>query len=197
MSEKSQEILLSIMTEPPGMDADEFEIEDRLTKAIYESSKIDAQDHIGHDDFKYVWLLSKDDIQFDSIKRQAIFSEQILDKISEVYDFEFPINITLETQYEIENFYQFLEFLEYDNIKFLSYVWKFLTKKSVLNLDIEKFCRANADKIIKEVNEQLEIHPQPELITTFLKTLYKEKFIDWFMKNTNREKVSIQVEILT
>lgn len=197
MSEKSQEVLLSVMIEPPEMDADEFEIEQRFNKAIYESSKIDIRDHIGHDDFKYVWLNSKGDIQFTSIKYQAIFSEQMLDQISEVYDFTFAVNITLETQYEIDDFYQFLEFLEYDNIRFLSYVWRILKPEKLLNLDIEKFCKTNSNKIIKEVEEQLDIHPQPELITSFLSSFYREGFINWFIKNTKKNLIDIQVEIIT
>lgn len=197
MSEKSQEILLSVMVEPPETDSDEFEIEQRFDKAIYESSKIDIRDHIGHEDFKYVWLLSREDIQFNSIERQAIFSEQMLDKISEVYDFTFAVTISLETQYEIDEFYQFLEFLEYDNTIFLSHVWKILNPKSLLELDIEKFCNTNALKIIREAEEQLDVHPQSKLTTIFLKSCYKDAFISWFIKNTKQSIIGIQVRILT
>lgn len=197
MSEKSQEVLLSVMVEPPETDSDEFEIERRFDRAIYESSKVDIKDHIGHDDFKYVWLNSRGDIQFTSVKDQAIFSEQTLDKISEVYDFVFAVNITLETQYEIDDFYKFLEFVEYDNIKFLSYVWKILNPKNLLKLDIKKFCKTNADKIIKEVEEQLDIHPQSKLIESFLSSFYRDAFINWFIKNTKKNLIDIQVEIIT
>jgi len=197
MSEKSQEVLLSVMVEPPETDSDEFEIERRFTRAIYESSKVDIIDHVGHDDFKYVWLNSRGDIQFTSIKDQAIFSEQILEKISEVYDFVFSANITLDTKYEIDEFYQFLEFIEYDNIKFLSYVWKILNPQDFLKLNIEKFCKTNSNKIIKEVEEQLDIHPQTKLITSFLSSFYKDAFINWFTKNTKKNLIDIQVGIIT
>jgi hypothetical protein len=197
MSEKSQEVLLSVMVEPPEMDADEFEIEQRFDKAIYESSKVDIREHIGHEDFKYVWLVSRNDIKFNSIKRQIIFSEQILDKISEVYDFTFSATITTETQYEVDEFYQFLEFVEFNNVSFLTYVWKFLNTESILNLDIEKYCKANANKIIKEVEEQVDVHPQPKLITAFLSSFYKEAFISWFIKNTKQSLVDIQVGMFT
>lgn len=197
MSESSQETLLSIMVEPPETDSDEFEIEERLDKAIYESSKIDIIDHIDHEDFKYVWLNSKEDIQVNSIKRQAIFAEQVLDKITEMYDFSFPTTITLETQYDLDDFYEFLEFLEYDNIRFLSYVWKILNPENFLKLDIKVFCETNSKNIIKEVEEQLDIHPQSKLITIFLSSFYKEKFIDWFIKKTKRNLINIQIEMIT
>lgn len=197
MSERSQETLLSIMAEPPETDSDEFEIEERLDKAIYESSKIDIIDHIRHEDFKYVWLNSKEDIQITSIKQQAIFAEQVLDKITEMYDFTFPTKISLESQYDLDDFYEFLEFLEYNNIKFLSYVWKILNPENFLKLDIKGFCKTNSKKIIKEVEEQLDIHPQSKLITIFLSSFYKDAFIDWFIKETKSNLINIQVEIIT
>lgn len=197
MSEKSQEVLLSVMVEPPETDADEFEIEQRFDKAIYESSKIDIRDHIGHEDFKYVWLTTQNDIKFNTIKRQSIFSKQILDQIGKVYDFTFAITITLETQYEINEFYEFMEFVEFDNIIFLTYVWKILNPKSLLDLNLESYCKTNANKIIKEVEEQLDVHPQSKLIAAFLSGFYKDAFIEWFIKNTKQNLIGIQVGILT
>ena len=197
MSEKSQEVLLSTMVEPPETDADEFEIEKRFDKAIYESSKVDIRDHIGHKDFRYVWFVSRDDVIKNSIKRQAIFAEQILDKISEVYDFTFFKKPTLESQYELDNFYNFLEFIEFNNTMFLSFVWKIIQPKGILNLDLEQYCKTNAMKIIREVEEQLDVHPQPKLINAFLSSLYKEAFIDWLIKNTKQNLIEIQVKILT
>ena len=64
-----------------------------------------------------------------------------------------------------------------------------------MKIDIWKYCKANGMKIIKEVEEQLETHPQTELITTFLRTYYKEKFIEWFAANTEQSKVDISLEI--
>ncbi|MFW9871785.1 MAG: hypothetical protein ACFFG0_01700 [Candidatus Thorarchaeota archaeon] len=197
MSEKSQEILLSNMVEPPETDSDEFEIEQRFDKAIYESSKTDLIDHIGNDDFSYVWFVSKDDVIKNSIKRQVIFAEQIMDKINEVYDFTFSEKPSLESNYDLDNFYSFLEFIEFRNTNFLSYVWKIINPKNLMNLDIETYCKNNAFKIINEVEEQLDVHPQPKLISSFLSSLYKDAFIEWFIKNTKRSLIDIQVKILT
>ena len=46
-------------------------------------------------------------------------------------------------------------------------------------------------RIIKETEEQLETHPQTELITKFLRTYYKEKYIEWFVENTEKSKIMI------
>jgi len=196
MSEKSLQVFVSYLDEPPEFDANETQLEKNFKRGYFESSKLDIIDTLGKDDFKNVWFTLKNDIQNESIKLQAIFSEQTLDKIFELYDFSFSANIGLENQYEINNFYLFLEFLEYDNTNFISQVWRFLGPKNLLQIDIKKFCDSNQEKIIKEIDEQLEVHPQPKLIALFLRTYYKDKMIEWFIKNSKRTKVEITVSIL-
>lgn len=193
MSEKSDELLLGGVEILPGTDADPAEIELTNEKAIYESSKQDMIDAIGIDEFRYIYLTQREDIWKQTIKLQRIFVEQILIKISEVYDFEFPEKIPLDTIYDIQKVYSFIEFLEYKNDMFLSYVWKFL-KSDLVHLDIEKYCNTNADKIIKEIEEQLDSHPQDALISIFLRTYYKEKIMQWFTNQSIRFKVEITIE---
>lgn len=195
MSEKSQEMLLYTLVEPPEFDADEEEIEARYKDAFYQSSKIDIQDQLNTDDFKDTWLVLKSDIQNETIKLQRIFSEQTLDKIFEIYDFSFPAKILLDTQYEINDFYEFLEFLEYKNVNFISNVWQLLKPVNLMRFDVEGFCKQNYAKVIREIEEQLEVHPQSELISLFLRTYYKEKIIEWFVDRTNRYKIDITIQI--
>jgi hypothetical protein len=195
MSERSTETFISNLIEPSELDADEEQLEHNYEKACYESSKIEIIDSVGANNFQDVWLTLKDDIQFETIKLQRIFSEQILDKIFEVYDFSFPDIISLETQYELDDFYQFLQFFEYENTKFLIYVWSFLGQKNLMKLDIESFCKNNTNVIIKEIGEQLELHPQPKLTNIFLRSCYKEKIIEWFIKNSTQKNIDITVNL--
>jgi len=196
MSERSMETFISHLVEPPEFDADEEQLEKNFDKAYYESSKIEILDSVGKDNFKYDWLTLKVDIQSKSIKRQQIFANQYLDKMFEIYDFQFPEKISLNTQYELNNFYLFMEFFEYDNANFISFVWRFLGPKNLLQIDIKKFCERNDNKILRETEEQTEIHPQPKLIALFLRTYYKEKFIEWFIRNSESAKVEITVSLL-
>jgi len=195
MSEKSIEIFISHIIEPPELDSDENELEGNYNLAIYESSKYEIISNCGKEQFKYTWLNLKNDVKNTPIKRQRIFAEQMLDKISEIYDFVFSENITLNIQSELNDFYNFLEFLEYDNSNFLSYVWKFLNPKHIIKIDIEKYCNNNKNKIIKEINEQLEMSQQSNLIILFLKSFYKENLIKWFIKNSNQNFNDIILQI--
>ena len=195
MSERSLETFISNLVEPPEFDADEEQLEQNYEKALYETSKIEIIDSVGTSDFQDVWLTLKDDIQFETIKLQRIFSEQILDKMFEVYDFSFPDKILLETQYELDDFYQFLQFFEYESTEFLIYVWRFLGPKNLMTLGVESFCKDKDDLIIKEIGEQLELHPQPKLIDLFLRSFYKEKMIEWFIKNSIQRNIDITVNL--
>ena len=196
MSERALEALLGDILDPPeGLDPNEAQMEGDFSKGLYDSSKIELLDAIGTPDFKDEWLVLKGDIQNETLKLQRIFSEQTLDKISEIYDFEFPIKLDLDVQGQIDDFYKFLQFLEYENTEFIINVWQFLGPKNLIKLDIEKFCNDNDNKIIKETEEQLEIHPQPGMIALFLRTYYKEKYIEWFIKNSIKAKFEITVEL--
>jgi len=195
MSERSQEMLLYTIIEPPEFDGDAEEIEERYKDAFYQSSKIDIQDQLNTSDFQDTWLVLKSDIQNETINLQRIFSEQTLDKIFEIYDYSFPDKISLDTQLEIDDFYKFLEFLEYNNENFISNVWRFLKPINLMKFDIEGFCKKNSAEVIREIEEQLEVHPQSWMIALFLRTYYKEKMIEWFVDRTERYKINITVQI--
>lgn len=196
MSEKSQ-LILSTYIEPPETDdsGDAEKLDNRINQAVIQSSAIEILEEISKNDFKYTWLILKDDIKNLIIKDQINFIEQIQEKIYEIYDFSFPEKISLETQYDIENFYEFLEFLEYNNLNFLVKVWSFLGIKNLMKINISDFCIKNSNKIMKEIEIQANDFSDNKLIVLFLKVLYKEKMIEWFSKNSNRLKVEITIQI--
>jgi len=193
-SERSIKAFVEAMDAYPEMDDDERmdEFED---DAIYQSSSIDLQDHLGNPDFKLVYPILMEDIVTATFDNQKIFCQKMLDKVEEVYDYRFPETPEMDDNQAISNCLEFIKFLEYDNVIFLSFVWQHLNAK-LLHLDIESYCNRNANKIIKEVEEQLESHEQNELISIFLRTYYKVKFIEWFIRETERSKTSILLEIL-
>ena len=194
MSERSQKAFIEAMVAYPEMDDDERmdEFED---DAIYQSSSMDLQDSLGDPDFKFVYPILMEDILRATFDNRRIFCQKMLNKIEELYDYRFPETPDFDSEMAIVNCLEFIRFLEYDNILFISFVWQYLNVK-LLNLDIESYCKKNAIKIIKETEEQLETHEQSELISIFLRTYYKEKFIEWFIRETERSKTSILLEIL-
>jgi len=193
MSEKSQLALCGESSFPPEeLDNEETHF-DLTSKSILHSSQEDILDNMKTNDFKYIYKELSSDIKQASFKRQRRFCEAVLRKVSEIYDFEFPTNIDITNLNDVNELYLFLEFIEFDNIDFISRVWKYL-RKDIKGLDINKFCFANAIKIIKEVEDQIQSYDFNEKITLFLRTYYKDKFIKWFVRQTENAKIEIMIE---
>lgn len=196
MSDESLKALISRTDMPPEwLDTDFDEFQRDKPMGLFESSKIEIMDALGKEEFKSVWLNLKEDITNESLKDQTIFIGQIQEKIFDIYGFAFPTTETIETLYETQEFYEYLEFLEYNNEEFLSHVWKFLGVSTLMGLDIYRFCLHNSNRVIKEIEEQLDVHPQQRLVSLFLRTLYKEKIIEWVIKNSKANKTDISVSI--
>ena len=194
MSERSDKAFIEAMVQYPEMDDDERmdEFED---DAIYQSSSIDLQDNVGEPNFKFIFPILLPDIISATFDNQRIFCQKMLKRIEEVYDYSLPEKPELESNMDIHNCFEFIKFLEWDNVIFLSHVWQYLNA-NLLEIDVKSYCESNADKILKEVEEQLETHEQNELISKFLRTYYKAKFIEWFIRETERSKTSILLEII-
>lgn len=194
MSDVPNRVLMQALEQPPEMD-DPEEMDDLEEDAIYESSMVDIEEGIGSLSFKDTYIILLPDILQQPFDRRRVFCQRLLETIYEEYDFKFSINLDILTDTDIDNVLKFVEFIEYDNVLFLSLVWEML-KVNLIKINVETFCNFNQDKIIKEVEEQLETHHQSELISNFLRTYYKEKFIKWFIRETERSKTFIQLEIL-
>lgn len=193
MSEESQLLLCGKSVVPPEELDYDVTVEDAAQDAIFKSSAVNIRDSIGKSDFRENYYVLKQDILDQNFVRQKRFVENCFDKIEEVYDFKFPEQIDITTQTDINEFMEFLEFLEFNNIEFFANIWRILDV-NLLKTDIEDFCQKNAMKIIKEVEDQIESYDYNEMINLFLRTYYKDKFIEWFVKNTTQSKIDIYVE---
>lgn len=194
MSDVPNRVLMQALEQPPEMD-DPEEMDDLEEEAIYESSMVDIIENLGESTFKDTYINLLPDIKKEDFDHRRIFCQRLLDKIYDIYDFRFPITIDITTEVGIDNVLKFVEFVEYDNILFLSLVWQ-MFKVNLIKTDLESFCNSKKNMIINEVEEQLQTHHQGKLINNFLRTYYKEKFIEWFIRESERSKTFIQLEIL-
>lgn len=194
MSEISNEILFGESMTPPEMD-NYTEDEDRRTlKAIYESSSLDILEQMNLDTFRNTYKILIDDITSRSLKKQKIFIDRYLDKMFEVYEFEFEKNLIYKTQTEIDNMFKFIEFVEFDNLSFLKYVWRYLD--DILSVNIRTYVISESDSIIKEITHQSNILDLTENVSEFLRTYNKEGIIEWFKNRSERQKYEIYSENL-
>jgi len=127
--------------------------------------------------------------------KQRDFCLRILHAITKIYEFEFSPIPEITSPLEVMQVYEFVEFLNYDYIEYFGDVWKYLNP-NLLKIDVEKFCKRNSDKVIREIEDQIESRDLSELISNFLRTYNKSNMLDWFIGKTIESKIIIVLKIL-
>ena len=197
MFDQDEKILLGNSIPLPEVDVDE-NINDELAqidalKGYWFATVLNT---IGKDVFKSNYLTVIDDMKNESfLKEQKGFCYAILEKIKNVYNFEFPIILEFDNLEQIHNLYQFLEFLEYDYEEFICNIWKFL-KFDIFPKSIENFCKNNITKIIKQIDDQTSLGFYPDNTSMFLKTCNKEDLINWFYKASKEVRSEILINYM-
>lgn len=195
MTDKSVEILIGNMTPPDEVDNYQEDADRRTLNAIYESSSFDILDSMNKEEFYNTYSVLKYDILRMSNIHKRIFLSKYLDEMVEVYEYEFPENPDYDTEATIKEMFKFIEFVEYDNLIFLKYVWKYLD--DILTVDIDKYVQKNAETIIDEITNQANLLATlTENVSEFLRTYSKENMLEWFSNRSKRNKFNIYSENL-
>jgi len=150
---------------------------------------------IGKEDFREEYLASVKYVMEYEVEELRSFTETILEQITLVYDFEFPYKLDFNTKDQINELLKFLAFIEFDNEDFITTTWKYLNP-DVNSLQIEKFCEQNADKIVLEIDEQVDSHDFSGMIAIFLRTYIKDKLVEWFCNRSKNLRTSILIKLL-
>jgi len=91
--------------------------------------------------------------------------------------------------------FEFIEFVEYDNLTFLKYVWKYLD--DIITVDIDKYVQENSQIIVDEITNQANLLVTlTENVSEFLRTYNKESILEWFSNRSKRNKINIYSENL-
>jgi len=150
---------------------------------------------IGKEDFREEYLASVKYVMEYEVEELRSFTETILEQITLVYDFEFPYKLDFNTKDQINELLKFLAFIEFDNEDFITTTWKYLNP-DINSLQIEKFCEQNADKIVLEIDEQVDSHDFSGMIAIFLRTYIKDKLVEWFCSRSRNLRTSILIKLL-
>jgi len=189
-------ILLGNSIEAPEVDMDE-----KQENGDYPYQESALQDYyfaiiinnIGKKEFQENYLISKNIVISYPVQQQLNLIAMIKDKLEELYDFEIPKYLYPDNQEDINNVLEFLEFLEYDNEKFLTEIWYYLNVNNIINID--DICSSKEKQIMLEVEEQLESQYFSQLTSYFLRTYNKDQFIKWFAINSKKIKTRILLTI--
>lgn len=189
----NKKVLLGESFPIPELDPEENE--KRAVNAFKRYVFLDIIDSMGQEDFETVYTSSQDVIKQTSNRDKAFFGYELLDKVEELYGYEFPYRIDLTERRNIQDTFKFIEFVEFDHIAFLADIWKEMSV-DIRVIDIENFARKNADQIVTQVELHLDDIAYSQLINLFLRTINKEDLIEFIIVKTSISKMDIVLEIL-
>ena len=154
--------------------------------------------YFGNINFKEIFLLYINDIKNQLLSNQRTLCLKLLDRLKVDYEYEFPDNIPLINQNDINIFYDFISFFEFDNVKFLSMVWSTFRIKNLLKLNIRNFIFSNketVDKLLEQITNNSLLYESNSLINKFLNSAMKNVLIKWFIKKSIINKINITIKL--
>ena len=198
--DRAQKILLGNSLELPEMDLDDAMVKSEYGRPVEEAALkefyfITVTDNIGKEDFKENYLSAINIIRTDyDVEKQQMLCDSILKQIKEVYDYLPPENVDYNSENEVLDILEFIQFIEYDHEDFIVGIWEFLKPETNLK-SFENYCEQNGNKIIFEIEEQLDTKAFPKLIADFLRTYNKDDMIQWFCDRSERLNTAILLRI--
>lgn len=164
----------------------DLDTENPIENAEAEADMIDILDKIGTDQFRNVYLESMKSVRELSLDKQALFCVDVLNRIQDVYNFEFHRKIYPYSKLDINNVYKLVEFIEFKHLLFL---YKLL---SGLIIDLRKIdLRFFYESNWKEIQTRILNIEARELVKEFLRTNNKENLINFLIRITEKERVEI------
>jgi len=173
-------------------EVDDEENEEMVEDAIKSYFMLEILNSVGEENFKEVYYSMIGDIKQFPMEEQFNFCRSILDKIKEVYNFEFPRQIEVLTEDSVNQIYILLQFIEFNYIDFLAELMK------PYNFDFRKgnnreFIESNYDRIERDI--EVISKNVPEIISEFLRTYNKEDFINWLVNRIEKSKMLVLLKI--
>jgi hypothetical protein len=150
---------------------------------------------IGTPEFKETYDMVINGLKQQDIIYQRGLCRRILDKVKSVYDYSFLPYPNLDSQVDMNDVYDLIKFLNYDHIDFLADIWRYL-ETDLKTIDVKLFSYQNADRIVSELEDQINSRDLSKLVSLFLRTYIKDDLIGWFVDATEKNRMLIYLRIL-
>lgn len=197
MGEVSQTILYGGMSYIPELEVDENE--EREVESLEQYIRYEISEAIGTEEFDETFLALGNDLLYQSIDGLKDAYTAMAEKVYEVYEYEHPEDIEISDRTELENYIEFVKFIEYNHIDFLSVIWYELLsdQKELIKLDIGEFCIDNKNEISSLMENETESYVYNHIINTFLLSYPTNMLIKWFADRSIRNRYNIIFNNLT
>jgi len=168
------------------VDDEESNLNDMIPVAELNADLTTIINYFGTEEFKGLYLNLYNEIRSFELEKQRELCEKLIIKISENYNFEFFPQLTFDNKNDTEEFFKFIEFLEYDYIDFLSEIISGLDLE-LLKKDINEFLTLNWNQLVLKINS----YQKNEIISKFLRTNNKEGLYDFIRSRLEKDKMLV------
>jgi len=160
---------------------------------------LEIHTYFGLDEFMEIYTSTINGVRQQELQIQATLCSLLLEKIENVYDFSFDTHITLLRQRDLDKVYDLAEFLQYNNLKFITGIWKSFGLKNIVSLDVEDFFTSNKDnfqKLIEQITNRSLMYSKDSLINHFLNICNKEISLFMITQMTNKWRIEISANLM-
>lgn len=188
--DNSTKVLLAYSEPLPEMEDEYDGMDGLINDAEMRSVIVEFIAAIGTERFEYMYSNLINVIRLLDISDQVSLCSGIINKIKDVYNFEFLQQIDLYTQAECEDVYKLIAFLEFDHIDFFTDLLEGIVedlRKEPIRIIIDQNWIQIESRILKENLSRL--------IMFFLRTNNKSDLIDFFVSKINQSKVIITMKL--
>ncbi len=173
----------------PLLEVEEDDDRDIPEEVDFEDSCNEVLKSIGTEDFENMWALMGKTIFSSPVGLQILFCRSVLSKIEEVYSFT-PVNPKLEVLEDVQSIYEFLAFIEYNYLEFLTGLFNFLQIPVNKVLDYKILFNTLWNRVSEFLDQFSSAN---EMITEFLRTYIKEDFVKYLSLITERKKTEVAI----
>ena len=168
------------------VDDEESNLNDMIPVAELNADLTTIINYFGTEEFKGLYLNLYNEIRSFELEKQRELCEKLIIKISENYNFEFFPQLTFDNKNDTEEFFKFIEFLEYDYVDFLSEIISGLDLE-LLKKDINECLSLNWNQLVLKINS----YQKNEIISKFLRTNNKEGLYDFIRSRLEKDKMLV------
>jgi len=168
------------------VDDEESNLDDMISAAELNADLTTIINYFGTEEFKGLYLNLYNEIRSFELEKKRELCEKLTSKISEEYDFEFFPKLTFDNENDIEEFFKFIEFLEYDYVEFLSEI-VFGLDLELLKKNINEFLILNWNQLSLRINS----YKKNEIISKFLRTNIKSGLYEFIRLRLEKDKMLV------
>ena len=166
------------------VDDEESNLEYMIPEAEIAADFATIINYFGTEEFKGLYLNLHNEIRSLDLEKQRELCEKLVNKISDIFTFDFFPQLTFDNENDIEDFLKFIEFIEFDYIDFLSEIIGGLDL-TLLKKDMNSFLTLNWEELSSRINS----YQKNEIISKFLRTNNKEGLYEFIRSRLEKDKM--------